>query len=1075
MSPALRSLAFLSALVGAPAVVPVDLHAQNLTTAAVSGTVRDASGAAIDAAEIHVINRSTGVATGSRSRADGRYTVQGLDVGGPYSVLIARIGFAPYARDGIFLTLSQDLRLDVVLEALVTELPGIVVEADTDPRFSASRMGVASTISDSLLRRLPALNRDLYSFLTLVPQLSTITEEPVPSGGGVNYRFNSMLVDGASDQAPFGRNAGGAIWGGKAISIEAVKEYQVLLSPYDVRQGGFAGAAINAVTKSGSNRWQGTAFVYGRSEGLARDVAFLRASPYDRAQFGASLGGPIVPDRVHVLVAAEFQHLSAPSLGPYVGQPASSQTPLPVDPADVTRFTQLLQRYGLQAGSAGPLSNTNPARNWFGRLDVALPRWNSRLVLRENYSRADTNAFSRPSPSSACGDLACFPFSSVERRQEITKSSTTGQLYTSLPSGAYNELIAGYNAIHLSFTPNVRAPLVMAAAPDAVAAGVVYLQSGSLEFAQDNELRQRVLELTDNLTLPSGPHRITIGGTVQLPRLRSRQLFGSYGTWQFLSLDSLELGSASDYRVTQDFGGADASLHEAQYGAYVGDQWQVGRRFAITSGLRLDVPVLTGRPPYAALVDSVYGRRTDVVPSGQALWSPRVGFNWDISGDGRQQLRGGLGLFVGQPPMAWLIRAFQNFGSGLQTLHCNAAAGSGPPPPFPASPDYRAPVLACANQVGIGSVAAGPVNLVDPELKSPQTLRASLGYDRRLPWGMVATLEALYTKGVHDFVFVNRNLAGPDSVDRNGRVMYGGIGSLGTATPDLVPGAFPAAIELRNQSRDYAYNLTAELEKRFSNRLELRAAYSYSRTRDVQSQLYLAFDDNWRFGRVLAGRHDDLRIGVSDFDRPHRIVIVGTFAAPWKTDISFYYVGTSGVPFTYATVAAGGTGDLNADGSNLNDPVYVPANTADMAEIRFSGSVTEVAAQQAAFAAFIARTPCLRGQRGQIVQRNSCRSPWVHSLNLSVRQSVSFGGHTVSAECQVFNFLNLVNSRWGHVQVPNDNDAQSRVGVLEQVGQTPGAASQSQGVFHYDPGFQPFSSQNLQSNYQIQLGARYSF
>jgi len=1056
-------LACALTLLGLQAVARVDARAQSLTTGTISGVVQDASRAAIDAAEVRLVNRTSGVATQGRSRADGRYVVQGLEIGGPYSVLIARIGFKPYVRDGLFLTLGQDLRLDVVLEALATELPALVVEADADPEFSPSRTGITSTVSDSFLRRLPAINRDLYSFVSLIPQLSTVSEEPIPSGGGVNYRFNSILLDGASDQAPFGGNAGGAIWGGKAIPIEAVKEYQVLLSPYDVRQGGFAGAGINAVTRSGGNRWQGTAFFYGRNEGLAR------------TQFGAALGGPILRDRVHFFAAAEFQHLSAPSVGPYVGQPASSQAPLPVDSAAVTRFTQLLQTHGLTAGSAGPLSNTNPTRNLFGRLDVALPRWNSRLVLRHNASRADTNAFSRPSPSPACRLVACFPLSSVGRRQEITKASTVGQVYTSFRSGAYNELIAGYSSIHLSFTPNARAPLVMAAVPDAGGPGVVYLQTGSLEFAQDNDLRQRGLELTDNLTLVSGPHRITIGGTFGLQRLRSRQLSGSYGLWRFSSLDSLALDSAADYRVTKDFGGADASLDGAQYGAYLGDQWQVSPGLALTYGVRLDLPALSQRPPYVAAVDSVYGRRTDVVPSGHALWSPRVGFNWDVTADRRQQLRGGVGLFAGRPPLAWLLRAFQNYGLGVATLDCSPAAGPGLPPAFPDHPDYRAPLTACANDASFGSAVTGPVNLVDPHLRFPQILRVSLGYDRRLPWGMVGTLEGLYTRGVHDFVFVNRNLAGPDSVDRNGRVMYGGIDSLGVATPHLVPRAFPEAIELRNQSRNYAYNLTARLEKRFSNRFEGRVAYSWSRVRDAQTQLFLAFHDNWEFGRVESGRHDDLHVGISDFDQPHRIVIVGTWAASWKTDVSFYYVGTSGVPFTYATAGTGGTGDLNADGSSLNDPIYVPRNAADTTEIRFAGSPSAVATQQAAFEGFIARTPCLRAQRGRIARRNSCRSPWVHTLNVSVRQSVRFGGHTLSAECQVFNFLNLLNRGWGQVRLPNDSDALSRVGVLEQVGQTPGRASQSQGVFHYDEGFRSFTSQNLLSNYQVQLGARYSF
>jgi hypothetical protein len=337
----------------------------------------------------------------------------------------------------------------------------------------------------------------------------------------------------------------------------------------------------------------------------------------------------------------------------------------------------------------------------------------------------------------------------------------------------------------------------------------------------------------------------------------------------------------------------------------------------------------------------------------------------------------------------------------------------------------------------------------------------------------VASVEGIYTRGSSDFLFLNRSLRGPVATDRFGRVVYGNIDSTGEATPSLVSSRYPTAFELVNQSRNYSYDLAVQLEKQWSNGLEARLAYTYSRVRDVQTPLNPLFGDNWQTGRPLSGRQDALELGVSDFDQPHRIVAAAIYTAPWSklsTSLSLYYVGGSGTPFTYtAAQGAPRTGDLNADGTALDDPIYVPKTALDPNEIRFAGTPGEVAAQQRAFERFVTTTPCLLSQRGRIMARNSCRSPWVHSLNVAVRQGLpSPHGHTLAIEVQVFNLLNLLSSRWGLVKLPN-------TALLQQVGQTVSAPGQSQPVFRFQPAFAPFNSDNPDSYYQLQLGVRYSF
>lgn len=1051
--PLLRSPAMLVA-----SAAFASLGAQGVTTAIIEGRVRGVRQEDVDGAVVRAVNRATGQAVELPVRG-GRYALLGLEVGGPYSVVARRLGFRQAKLDSVFLTLGQRLQLDLVLVPVDVSLDTVRVIATVDPAFSRSRTGVGSTLSDTTLHRLPTRNRDLYDFVQLTPQVSSRVGI---SGGGVGPRLNSFVVDGVSDRALQGNNAAGAVSGGKAISIEAVKEYQVLLSPYDVRNGDFAGTLVNAVTKSGTNSVSGTAFMYTSNEELARDVPFLRSAPYNRRQFGFAVGGPVVRDRAHYFVATELQRLTAPARGPYVGQSTETNGPVPVSDSLVTRFADILRTYGLESGSAGRVTVGNPLVNLFGRIDVALPEWHSRLVLRYDYGRTTDIRFSRDTS-------AIFPLSSYGLTQTLTKHSAVAQAYTNLRRGGLNELMVGYTSTPSVWTPNVRSPVLQVAVPRATG-GTAFLRAGSNESAQGISLQQESAEIVDHLTIPlSDGHRVTLGARVELFRIKREGVLGAYGSWRFSSLDSLQRGEAERFVLTKDLGSAGAPLRGSQYAFYATDEWQVSDRLSLTFGLRADLMALGDRPPDNRLVDSVFGRRTSAIPSGAVRWSPRFGFKWDPRGDRQSQLRGGVGIFVGRPPLGWLHSAMYNYGSGIGTLQCGPlSTDAGLAPRFVS--DYRNQPDSCANGAGFSS---GPVNLVDSRLRLAETSRASLSYDRMLPWSVVATIEGLYTRGLSDFLFVNPNLAGPRAVDRHGRVLYGTIATNGRTTPDLVSDDFTEVIDLRNQSKNHSLQLSGKLEKRFSDRLEASASYAYSRVRDVQTPPSgFQANVNWQNGRVVSARHDEVAASTSALEMPHRVVVAGTYTAPWGrwvTDVSVYYVGEAGSPFTYLASAGPGRGDLNADGTNANDPIYVPTNASDTSEIRFFGDPAQLAAQQAAFEQLIAETKCLRRQRGRIMARNSCRGPWVHVTNASIRQSLpAVRGHALAVQLDVFNVLNLLNKDWGPVRVPN-------VALLEQVAQTLGAPSVAQPVFRYDPAKPRFDSQSIESSYQLQLGVRYSF
>ena len=1065
------ALAMLGAS-GAEATTP----AQGVTTAALRGTVRMSDGDDPAGARITVRNHSTGFVVEAEVR-NGRFLVQGLEVGGPYSVTLRRIGARSERREIGFLSLGDPFMLDVILEPLPVQLDSLVSLPAPETPFSHSNIhgGTATTIDDSLIHHLPSLNRNIYDFVRLVPQISTRVGLPAGgmTGGGVGFRLNHFQADGVSQRSLLGGQPH-EFAGGKSLPFEAVREYQVLLAPFDVRYGDFAGAAINAVTRAGTNQVRGSVFAQFRNDALSRNDTL----PYERTLYGASLSGPIARDRAHFLVATEFQRLTSPMAGPYLGQPAAAAPAVPVREEDLARLDAIMREYDLVAGSGGAVPNRNPLRSAFVRLDAALPEMNSRAVLWLNDTYAEELDFERGVRD------APFPLSSHATTFESATRTGALQVHTALsrPGGGHNELFLSRRSTRASSAPEVLQPVITVALPG-VGGGVIPVVSGTPQQAQSRGFRNQNVNLRDNLTLPLGAsHTATFGLEAEWFRLEPTGVQGSFGSWSFLSLDSLEAGLAERFEVTRDLGAGEASLNGAQYALIAGDQWRLAERLSVTFGVRADVLALDGRPPYNRAVDSTFGRRTDQLPARRVHLSPRAGFTWSPGRAGQDRVRGGVGIFTGRPPLAWLQMPLLAYGTGTGVVRCGSLPGDqGPPPAF--DPDPLAPPTTCA----VGSVVSsrGDVELVDRRLRMARTLRGVLAWDRELPGGVVATAEALLTRNLSDFLFVNLNLRGPQSTDSRGRVLYGTIAQSGAASPALRDSSLPGVIDLQNTSANYSTQLSARLEKRFAGGLSAMAAYTWSRVRDVQTPIRVNNRGtvNWS-SRAVSGRHDDLTTGISLNDLPHRIVLAGSWRAPWRrwtTELSLLYVGESGSPFTYRAAGNRGLGDLNADGSNLNDPIYVPRDALDPGEIIFTGASADpsadpsppaqaarVLAQQTAFERFIAGTPCLRQQRARILARNSCREPWSHTSAFSLRQRIPVRTRGIEIQLDVFNLLNLLNSSWGIRRV-------SQPALLTHVGQVTGPGGNSQPVFRYQEAASPWVTDPAESAFQLQFGAAYRF
>jgi hypothetical protein len=1051
-----------------------DAFAQGVTTGGFRGRIiGDADGDA----RVLIRHDATGAAVEVRA-SHGRFLVQGLQPGGPYTVTARILGYAPIVHDSLYLALGELRDVVFVLQRAVHGLMPVVTEAAAPPAHVLAGGGTGLTIGQAQLEHLPTLNRDLYDFVRLVPQISTRIglSSTGMSAAGTDFRFNEFLIDGVSERTLSG-GVSNAFSGARSIPLDAVQEYQVLLAPYDVRYGDFAGALVNAVTKSGTNTMRGSVFVGARNDQLARDAE----SSYDRAQYGFTLGGPLLHDRLHFFAAAELQSYTYPAPGPYAGQPPEAPLPVPVSTADLGRFDALMKGYGLDPGSAGRIENGNHLRNAFTRFDLALPRWSSRIVLSNNYVGSEDLAFSRTARDT-------FSLSSTMFTRVSAGHATSAHLHTTLgrPGGGHNELLVSQRADGLDAVVPTQQSIVRVSVPS-VSGGRVTLNSGTPESAQGAEItssgfRSSAFVVADNLTLPLGAnHVLTLGSEGERYRLRRGIVSGLYGTWTFPSLDALEAGMADRYEARVDIDNPGAIISGTRYSAYAGDRWQPSAQLTLTIGVRGDMQSIDGRAPYNATVDSIFGRRTDATPRRRIELSPRVGFIWELAADGHRLLRGGAGVFTGRYPLAWAQTARTSYGVD-SVIRCNR---QGPalqrPPTF--TPDYRTPPGGCIGGASVAPATPGDVDLLDPDLRMARMARMSLAHDWQLVPGMTLTNEVLLTRALSDFVFVNLNLDAPGTADAYGRVMYGTIAATGSATKQS-RSAFAEVIDLRNTSANYSSQFTTRLEKKGPAGLSGSVAYTYSRVRDVQTPLRVNTRGTtaWASARVMAGRQDDLSASISSNDIPHRVIVASMWVSPWarwRTEVSSYLVAESGRPFTYVAFGTLGRGDLNADGSSANDPIYVPSSGA--AEMLFSGVSDAVgadnspaaqgqraSAQRAAFDAFVGRTDCLRRQRGQILARNSCREPWSSTTITSLRQVMPVAQRAVEVQIDAFNVLNLLNARWGlrREAVP---------ALLEHVGQVVESADRSRPVFHFDETNTGWTTVPGESSFQLQLSMRYRF
>lgn len=1063
-------------LVVAALMLPAITFGQGKTSGSIEGTITDVNGEPIPGANVVAIHQPTGTRYGTASRNNGGYTFNSVRVGGPYIIQVSFVGFNSAKKKIQNVELGETAEVNFTLEEGELSLEEISVVAQASPVFNANRTGAKTNISQEEIDNTPTLSRSLTDFVRLNPQVTSGN-----SFGGANNRYNNILVDGATLNDVFG--LGEAVPGSQAgvqspISVDAIKEFNVDIAPFDVTNNGFTGGQVNAITKSGTNTYTGTAYYQLRNESFVgnykpsgEDLSTDYPS-FDEKFFGLSLGGPIVKDKLFFFTNVELKRRSSPITTGILG----SNAPNTFDFADSTfnKIQNIAQnQYSYKPGGYGNAITQGQDNNKI----LFKVDWNinqdHKLTLRYNHVDAkDEEGIGRGQES--------YSFANRQYNFNSSQNSFVLELNSNFSSNASNMFRAVYTRIRDSRDVVAQQfPQVEISVPFPQKSGFGSFMMGIDRFSQANALNQDLYEITDNFTYIAGNHEFTFGTSNQIFHFSNLFVQDDFGTYTFRGVQDFRDGNPFSYQYSYLLPGGNrrAEFSGIQVGGYVQDRWTVNNQLKLTFGLRADVPFLPQDPTNNPAVPEAFpGYSTTNVASGNILWSPRFGFNWrPNTGDKTTQIRGGAGIFSGTPPFVWISNQYSNTGADYARIDIN---------------DYNSDVLTDGffspdpnNQPRPQGAAnsTSEINLISNDFKYPQTLKVNLAIDQEFSNGVSGTLEGIYSKAVNEVVYENINL-GKVGYSAYGRPLYGDIfynSDYGTASGSpnrLHPDNFTNALLLKNTDKGYQFSLTAELRKQFDWGLNADISYTFNRAENVNNGTSSRAISNWQYNENKDV--NDPRLGTADFERRHRILAnlsyTLNYLSRYSTTFSLIYDGRSGTPFSWIY-----DGNANGDTRYDNDLMYVP-NSAD--EVVLTSNNWDK------FNNWISDHPSLNDYRGQVVPRNTAREPWSNYLDLRINQRIeTFNGQTVEITASLFNVLNFLNNEWGIRKGVSYNNYRA-VAFQQYVDQdfidshpeyNLTTDDLAKPVINFDPNnvkeSQMYSISDLSSRWQLQVGVRYNF
>ena len=994
-------------------LVNVVLFSQ-VTTSKIKGTVTDESGEALFGATVSVLHVPTGTLRGTTAQDNGRYTILNLRVGGPYKITFSYLGFKQQVVNDVFLTLGKTTNIDATLVEEGQSLHEIVISSAKNKIFNNVRTGAQTSVTATQLKVLPTISRSASDFTRLEPTASN------GSFGGRNDQFNNFSLDGSIFNNPFGLDAAtpGGQTNAQPISLDAIEQISVSEAPYDVTQSGFTGASVDAVTKSGTNEFRGTVYGFYRNEDLTGgkiNGQYVFKPSLSQNQYGVSIGGPIIKNKLFFF--ANFEKDEVTELGssfvPNTGSGALNESR--VLESDLQLVSSILSQVNIDNGQTynpgayeGFTYDANSTKGLF-KLDWNINE-NHRLAFVYNFLTASKEKPAHPTALGFRGPNATtLQFENAGYQINNNINSFLVELISTFNEETSNKLQVGYT--HFD---DFRSPLSSPAPSITILnGGSNYIIAGHEPFSINNRLDQKVLQITNNMSFFKGDHTYTVGFSFEKFMFDNSFNLGAFGA-QGVFFPS---GDISDFRNTAGNPTAEVALvanYQAQFDAailanntrlangsgnaggyalaetnvgqlafYLQDEWNASDDLKITYGVRFDKPLFFDTTQKAQeVIDnaccfdptiSYYNPNTQQevtldnrkMPTDQWLFSPRVGFNWDANGEGKLQLRGGSGIFTGRLPFVWIGNQIAN----------------------PESFFYQA---------------------VDPDFQFPQVWRTNIGVDYKLESNYVISTDLSYSKDINGAHVQNWGLRNPtgtlSGADNRAYYLNSDKGNSGYV--------------FTNSNRGRTYNFTTKIEKTFDNGLYTNIAYSYLDSKDVNSIEAEITGDAFAFNPVVGNANNDV-LAYSKYGDKHRIIDVASkkfnfFGEKSPTTFTTFFEYAKGGRFNYTY-----GGDINNDGSSVNDLLYVPT-ASELNSMQFTGT-----GQAAAFESYIQQDEYLNGRRGQYVERYGALVPWRGRWDLKVLQDFNFNvangkENTIQISLDVLNVENLINSDWGGVQQPRN-------------------------------------------------------
>ena len=993
--------------------------AQGSTTGSMSGLITDGTGP-LPGATIIALHEPTGSEYFTISNVQGNYNIKNMKVGRDYKITVSYVGFKDAVVTGVSINLGQNYNLNFTMTEAATELAVVAIVADPNDQFDKNRTGSETVISEREIQALPTVSRSINDFTRLTPEASI-----TPGGGisiaGTNNRYNAIFIDGAVNNDVFGL-AGNGQNGGQIgispISIDAIEQFQVVVAPYDVRQGGFAGGGINAVTKSGTNQFSGTAYYLFRNQDLAGkspgslnldDTEREKLPDFSGKTYGFSLGGPIIKDKLHFFTNVEIQRDETPrpfNFGSYTGTATQ-------DTIDV--LTNYLDELGYNPGAYENTIASLKGEKFLVKLDWNISK-KHKLTVRHQYTKGVSIS---PSGSFTQGIRFAnsgINFSSVTNSSALELNSIFGE--------STNNLIIGFTAVRDNRGP-MGDPFPFVSIDEG------NIRFGSEQFSTANVLDQDIFTLTDNFDIYKGKHTITIGTHNEFYNIRNVFIRQNFGSYRFHTTDDFVNGAQAyqfdrSYSLVDDVTGdetkAAAKFKALQLGLYAQDEWRASSRLTLTMGLRIDVPMFLDNPIddgyfNVSAVDSISkygsgdlkGAQAGKAPGAQLMFSPRVGFNWKLNDEGTTQLRGGLGIFTSRVPFVWPGAMYNNNGAtvgGVRAFDVD----------FVPEWDQQPTKGDLTDPPEEDQIPQGQMDLFSKDFKFPQILRGSLAIDHGFGKGWVVTLEGMYSKTLNNVFYENLNLK-PSTETLGGTPDNRPVFN----RRDEVDDTYTRIILGSNTSDGYAYNLTAQIKKSFNFGLGFFAAYSYGDSYAVFEGTSSQNSSQWRGTYSVVGRNNT-PLGRSDFSMGHRVVSALSYRIEYggkglASSITLFYNAQSGTPLSYIYNDFGG---LNNEDSRERSLVYIPNSKDEIFLGDIDGDGNFVAADDAmwnALNAFIENDPYLSQNRGNYAEKNTARTPFIGIMDIKFSQDFFLQSnnapHKLTVAIDIFNFTNLLNKDWG--------------------------------------------------------------